>query len=69
VFADPVLLHNAVDVLEGALGGVEFDKIVGLEARGFLFGVPLAYKMKKPFVPIRKAGKLGGECVRVSYDL
>mgnify|MGYP001021902226 FL=1 len=56
-------------MLEGALGGVEFDKIVGLEARGFLFGVPLAYKMKKPFVPIRKAGKLGGECVRVSYDL
>lgn len=34
-----------------------------------MFGVPLAYKMKKPFVPIRKAGKLAGETVSVSYDL
>ena len=58
-----------MEALEAALEGVEFDRIVGLEARGFLFGVPLAYKMKKSFVPIRKAGKLGGETVRVSYDL
>lgn len=45
------------------------DVVVGLEARGFLFGPMLAYKLKVPFVPIRKAGKLPGETVRVEYNL
>jgi adenine phosphoribosyltransferase len=69
IFADPVALHHVIDAFETMLHGVEFDKVVGLESRGFLFGVALAYKMNKPFVPIRKPGKLCGEVVRVSYDL
>lgn len=69
IFADPAILHVVVDALEAALSETEFDKILGLEARGFLLGSALAYKMKKPFIPIRKAGKLGGDTVRVSYDL
>ena len=44
-------------------------KIVGLDARGFIFGSILAYKMKIPFVMLRKAGKLPWECESVSYDL
>jgi len=41
---------------------------VGLEARGFLFGPSLALKLGAGFVPVRKAGKLPGECVRVAYE-
>ena len=43
--------------------------ITGLESRGFIFGVPIAYNLHKPFVPIRKKGKLPRETVSVSYDL
>ena len=40
------------------LAGLEFDAIAGLESRGFLFGMPIAYKLHKAFIPIRKEGKL-----------
>ncbi len=43
--------------------------IAGTESRGFIFGVPIAYNLHKPFVPIRKKGKLPRETVSVSYDL
>mgnify|MGYP002939523442 FL=1 len=43
--------------------------VVGPESRGFIFGVPIAYNLHKPFVPIRKKGKLPRETVSVSYDL
>lgn len=45
------------------------DLIVGLEARGFVFGPMIAQKLHKPFVPVRKAGKLPGETTRVTYQL
>lgn len=41
---------------------------MGLEARGFLFGPSLALKLGAGFVPVRKAGKLPGECVKVAYE-
>jgi len=44
------------------------DVVVGLEARGFLFGPSLALKLGAGFVPVRKAGKLPGECVRAAYE-
>lgn len=69
IFSNPTLFHYAVESLEHALQGVEFDTLVCLESRGFLFGAPLAYKLKKPFVPIRKLGKLPGECITLKYDL
>ena len=43
--------------------------IVGTESRGFMFGVPIAYNLHKPFVPVRKKGKLPCETVSRSYDL
>ena len=46
-----------------------FDKIVGLDSRGFLFGNGMALAVRKPFVPIRKKGKLPGKCSSVSYAL
>ena len=43
--------------------------IAGAESRGFIFGMPIAYLLNKPFVPIRKAGKLPCETVSKTYDL
>ena len=54
VLKDPEGLRLAVDEMCDVLKDVDFDVIVGLEARGFLFGMPMAYKLNKPFVPIRK---------------
>ena len=51
-------LHLAIDLLQKKLEGVDFDAIGGLESRGFMFGVPIAYNLHKPFIPIRKKGKL-----------
>ena len=45
------------------------DVIVGPESRGFIFGVPIAYNLHKPFIPIRKKGKLPCETVSVEYEL
>ncbi len=47
----------------------KIDKIVGLDARGFIFGSILAYKMKLPFIMLRKKWKLPWECEEISYDL
>ena len=65
--ADGLVL--AIDELMKALEGVEFDVIAGAESRGFIFGMPLAYNLHKPFIPIRKKGKLPRETVSVSYAL
>ena len=59
----------AVDTLAKALEGVEFDKIAGIESRGFLFGAPLAYNLHKPFVLIRKKGKLPHKTIEQEYAL
>lgn len=45
------------------------DVIVGTESRGFIFGVPIAYNLHKPFVPVRKKGKLPCETISEEYDL
>jgi adenine phosphoribosyltransferase len=45
------------------------DLIAGIEARGFIFGVPVAERLRVPFIPLRKPGKLPGEAATVSYDL
>ncbi|MCM1283817.1 MAG: adenine phosphoribosyltransferase [Muribaculaceae bacterium] len=62
-------LKLSIDELVKRLQNVEFDVIAGAESRGFLFGMPVAYLMNKPFVPIRKAGKLPCETVAKSYEL
>ena len=62
-------LQLAIDEMMKALEGVEFDVIAGAESRGFIFGMPLAYNLHKPFIPIRKKGKLPRETMTVSYDL
>lgn len=69
VIQDADGLQLAIDELQKLLDGVEFDVIAGAESRGFIFGMPIAYNMKKPFVLIRKKGKLPRETVEMSYDL
>lgn len=48
---------------------IDFDVVVGPESRGFIFGMPIAYNLGKPFAPVRKKGKLPCETVSVEYDL
>lgn len=62
-------LQLAIDELIKKLDGVDFDVVVGTESRGFIFGMPVAYALKKPFVPVRKKGKLPRATISETYDL
>ena len=62
-------LKLAIDSLQALLKDVDFDVVVGTESRGSIFGMPLAYNLHKPFVPVRKKGKLPRETVEMSYEL
>ena len=69
ILEDAEGLHLAIEQLEEKLKDTKFDVVVGPESRGFIFGMPLAYNLRKPFVPIRKKGKLPCETVSVKYEL
>jgi len=62
-------LHEAIDAMQELIGDIQVDVIAGTESRGFIFGMPIAYNLHKPFVPVRKKGKLPCETVSRSYDL
>lgn len=62
-------LREAVDGMAELCSDLDFDLVVAPEARGFIVGMPLAYKLGKGFVPVRKAGKLPGPTRRASYQL
>lgn len=62
-------LALAIDSMQACLKDLEIDVIAGTESRGFIFGVPIAYNLHKPFVPVRKKGKLPCETISRSYDL
>lgn len=62
-------LKLTMDSLYKVIEKIEFDVVAGLEARGFLFGMSVAERFHKPFVPVRKKGKLPRETVGVTYDL
>lgn len=66
---DPSLSFDIVNALADSLENLSIDAIVGIESRGFLFGFLLAQKMRLPFIPIRKAGKLPGEKISYIYEL
>ncbi len=69
VLQDADGLQLAVDTMQEKIQDLDFDVVVGPESRGFIFGTPIAYNNKKPFVLIRKAGKLPRETVSIDYDL
>lgn len=62
-------LKLAIDTMQDLVKDLEYDVVAGAESRGFIFGTPIAYNAHKPFVLIRKKGKLPAETVSVDYDL
>ncbi|MFY0621531.1 MAG: adenine phosphoribosyltransferase [Pelagimonas sp.] len=69
LFADPRGFRMAIDQLLHPYAGVRFDKVVGLEARGFILGGAIAHQLSAGFVPIRKKGKLPGAVISEEYKL
>ena len=69
VLQDAEGLQLAVNTMQELVKDLEYDVVAGPESRGFIFGTPIAYNNKKPFVLIRKAGKLPRETVSTSYEL
>ena len=69
VIQDPDGLQLAIDGLDDLVKGTDYDVVVGPESRGFIFGVPVAYKNHKSFVPVRKKGKLPCETISQEYSL
>ncbi|MFJ8789259.1 adenine phosphoribosyltransferase [Streptomyces sp. NPDC102462] len=69
LLADPAAFTALTDALADVAGATGATKIVGLEARGFILGAPVAVRAGLGFVPVRKAGKLPGATLRQAYDL
>lgn len=69
VLQDAEGLHLAIETMQDLVKDLDVDVIAGPESRGFIFGTPIAYNMHKPFVLIRKKGKLPCETVSVDYAL
>ncbi|RLT26570.1 MAG: adenine phosphoribosyltransferase [Chloroflexi bacterium] len=66
---DPAALRSVNDALAERSRALRADVVAGIEARGFIFGVPVAERLGLPFVPMRKPGKLPSESESVSYSL
>lgn len=68
---DPVGFRLVIDAMTQHYlsKGIDFDVVVGIEARGFILGGALAYTLGKGFVPVRKPGKLPADVVKLEYDL
>jgi adenine phosphoribosyltransferase len=69
LFADPRGFRMAIDQLLLPYTGTRIDKVVGLEARGFILGGAVAHQLATGFVPIRKQGKLPGKTISQAYTL
>ncbi|WP_294371809.1 adenine phosphoribosyltransferase [uncultured Clostridium sp.] len=69
LIGDPEGLKESIDAVANYLKDKNIDLVVGPEARGFIFGVPVAYALGAGFVPVRKPGKLPAETLSVTYDL
>src|SRR5213083_978913 len=69
VLSDPVLFRASIDLFLERCRGLTIDKIVGIDARGFLFGSAVAYELGVGFVPIRKRGKLPYKTEIAKYSL
>ncbi len=69
VLQDADGLHLAIDTMDDLVKDLDYDVVVGPESRGFIFGMPIAYNNYKPFVLIRKKGKLPCATVQKEYAL
>ncbi len=66
---DPDGLHEVIEALAETVREMDATVIAGVESRGFIFGVPVAERLRLPFVPVRKPGKLPAEFASVAYEL
>ena len=69
ILGDGELFRGSIDLLCDTAGGTEVDKIVGIDARGFIFAAAVADRLGVGFVPVRKKGKLPWNCIEESYAL
>ncbi len=69
ILSDPELFHLAIDSFVDGARALGISKVVGIDARGFLFGAPVAYMLGVGFVPVRKKGKLPYRCESAAYQL
>jgi len=69
VLQDADGLQLAVNTMQDLVADISYDVVAGPESRGFIFGTPIAYNNKKPFVLIRKKGKLPCETIEMTYEL
>jgi adenine phosphoribosyltransferase len=69
LLASPTAFKKAIDMMAEPLRGRDFDLLVGIESRGFIFAAALAYALGKGKVPVRKPGKLPAKTVEISYQL
>lgn len=69
VLQDRTLFRKLVDAFVHRYHDAQLDAVVGIDARGFIVGAPLAYELNAGFVPVRKKGKLPGETVSQEYEL
>ena len=69
LFSDPRGFRICIDQLLSPYAGMRIDKVVGLEARGFILGGAVAHQLSVGFVPIRKKGKLPGKTIEQDYIL
>jgi adenine phosphoribosyltransferase len=69
LLGNPRVLQYSIDLLADGVAEYRADYIAGIESRGFMFGMPLAYKMGIGFVPVRKPGKLPAAVHAASYAL
>lgn len=69
ILSDPALLRHSINELTATSGGVKIDKVVGIDARGFIFAAPVALNLDAGFVPVRKQGKLPWQTHSMAYSL
>ncbi|MBN1656115.1 MAG: adenine phosphoribosyltransferase [Deltaproteobacteria bacterium] len=69
LLSDADAFRSSIALLSEEFGDKAIDTVVGIESRGFIFGAALALNMHKPFVPVRKPGKLPSATYRIDYDL
>lgn len=69
LLANPEALRHTIDLLEKQCGELKPDYVAGIESRGFMFGMPLAYQMNIGFAPVRKPGKLPAATHTAEYEL
>ena len=69
VLEDPVLFRKACELLQETAAEQKIDKVVGIDARGFIFAAPIALGLDAGFVPVRKKGKLPWHTIATEYEL